>query len=140
MKLKVTKENVWAATIKDRPGSLADKMDALAAVGVNLEFIIARRQDTKKGIGVVYVTPIKGPKREQAAKKVGFHKTRSLHSLRVEAADKPGLGAAVSRAVADAGINLRGFSGAALGRKCILHLAFDKATDADKAARILKKM
>lgn len=140
MKLNVAKENVWAATIKDRPGSLADKMDALAAVGVNLEFIIARRQDAKKGIGVVYVTPIKGPKRELTAGKVGFHKTRSLHSLRVEAADKPGLGAAVTRAVADVGINLRGFSGAALGRKCILHLAFDKATDAAKAARILRKM
>ena len=140
MKLKVAKEDVWAATIKDRPGGLTEKLEALAAVGVNLEFIIARRQGTKKGTGVVFVTPIKGLKREQAAKKAGFKKSRSLHSLRVYAADKPGLGAVLTRALADAGINLRGFSAAAIGRKCVLHLAFDKAADAAKAARILKKI
>ena len=117
MKLKVAKEDVWAATIKDRPGGLTEKLEALAAVGVNLEFIIARRQGTKKGTGVVFVTPIKGLKREQAAKKAGFKKSRSLHSLRVDAADKPGLGAVLTRALADAGINLRGFSAAAIGRK-----------------------
>ena len=140
MKLKVTKEDVWAAAIKDRPGGLADKLEAIAAVGVNLEFIIARRQDAKKGTGVVFVTPIKGAKREQTAKKAGFKKTRSLHSLCVEAADKPGLAGVITRAVADAGLNLRGFSAAAMGRKCVLHLAFDKAADAAKATQLLKKM
>ncbi len=140
MKLKVAKEDVWAATIKDRPGGLTEKLEALAAVGVKLEFVIARRQGAKKGTGVVFVTPVKGPKRQQAAKKAGFKKSRGLHSLRVEAADKPGLAAAVTRAVAEAGINLRGFSAAAIGRKCVMHLAFDKANDAAKAARLLKKI
>ena len=139
MKLKVAKEDVWAATIKNRPGGLNEKLEALAAVGVNLEFVIARRQDVKKATGVVFVTPIKGPKREQAAKKAGFKKSRSLNSLRVEAADKPGLGAALTRALAEAGINLRGLSAAVIGRKSVMHLAFDKENDAAKAARILKK-
>jgi len=140
MKLTIAKEDVWAATIKDRPGGLNEKLEALAAVGVNLEFVIARRQDTKRGTGVVFVTPIKGARREQAAKKAGFKKSRSLHSLRVEAADKPGLGALLTRALADAGINLRGLSAAAIGRKCVMHLAFDKAADITKAARLLKKL
>ena len=139
MKLKVAKEDVWAATIKDRPGGLNEKLEALAAVDVNLEFVIARRLTDKKNAGVVFVTPVKGARREQAAKKAGFKKSRSLHSLRVDAADKPGLGAALTRALADAGINLRGLSAAAIGRKSVIHLAFDKATDAAKAARILKK-
>lgn len=139
MKLKVAKEDVWAATIKDRPGGLNEKLEALAAVDVNLEFVIARRLTDKKNAGVVFVTPVKGARREQAAKKAGFKKSRSLHSLRVDAADKPGLGAALTRALADAGINLRGLSAAAIGRKSVMHLAFDKATDAAKAARILKK-
>jgi len=139
MKLKVAKEDVWAATIKDRPGGLNEKLEALAAVDVNLEFVIARRLTDKKNAGVVFVTPVKGARREQAAKKARFKKSRSLHSLRVDAADKPGLGAALTRALADAGINLRGLSAAAIGRKSVMHLAFDKATDAAKAARILKK-
>ena len=124
MKLKVAKEDVWAATIKDRPGGLNEKLEALT---------------DKKNAGVDFVTPVKGARREQAAKKAGFKKSRSLHSLRVDAADKPGLGAALTRALADAGINLRGLSAAAIGRKSVMHLAFDKATDAAKAARILKK-
>ena len=37
MKLKVSRTDVWAATIDDRPGGLADKLDALAAAGANLK-------------------------------------------------------------------------------------------------------
>ena len=45
----------------------------------------------------------------------------------------------MSRAVADAGINLRGVSAAALGRRAVTYFAFDSAADADTAIRILKK-
>ncbi|HWI56942.1 MAG TPA: amino acid-binding protein, partial [Bacillota bacterium] len=60
MKLKVTRTDVWAATIDDRPGSLADKLAALTAAGANLEFVTARRTPEKPGKGVVFVTPLKG--------------------------------------------------------------------------------
>jgi len=140
MKLDVNRVDVWAAGIKDKPGELAQKMAALASAGVNLEFIIARRSPEKPGTGVVFVTPIKGAKQTQAAKAAGFEKTRSLHSLRVAAADQPGLGAQLTQAIAAAGINLRGFSGAAIGRRAIFHLAFPSVADANKALRRLKQL
>ncbi|MBN1343026.1 MAG: amino acid-binding protein [Phycisphaerae bacterium] len=140
MKLKVAKVDVWAAAIKDKPGGLADKLAVLAAAGANLEFVIARREASKPGTGVVFATPLKGPKERAAAKKAGFRTTARLHSVRIEGTDKPGLGATMTEALAVAGINLRGLSAAAIGKKCIVHLAFDKATDAKKAMQVLRKM
>jgi hypothetical protein len=137
---RVTRVDVWAATIKDRPGGLAGKLAALADAGANLEFVIARRAPEKPGTGVVFVTPITGAAQLRAAKLAGFVKSRSLHSVRVEGPDKPGLGAKLTKALAKAGINLRGLSAAALGKRFICHLAFQTAGDAAKAMRVLKKL
>ena len=140
MKFKVSRTDVWAAPIDDRPGGMAEKLRALAATGANLEFIIARRTPEKPGKGVMFVTPLRGVKAMRSAKAVGFQKADSLHSLRLEGADKPGTGARITQAVAEAGINLRGLSGAVIGRSFVAHLALDSAQDATRAAGILKKL
>ncbi len=41
MALKVDRVDTWAVSIEDKPGGLASKLSALAAAGVNLEFVIA---------------------------------------------------------------------------------------------------
>lgn len=138
MRMDISRVDVWAVSIEDRPGGLAEKLDSLAQAGANLEFVIARRAPEKPETGVVFVTPIKGPKQIKAAKKAGFDKTVSLHGLRIAAADKPGLGAKLTKQLAEAGINLRGMSGAAIGKRAIFHLAFDSDADAKKAMRLLK--
>jgi hypothetical protein len=138
--LNVTRADVWAASIEDRPGGLAGKLAALAEAGAELEFVIARRASEKPGTGVVFLTPLKGAAQIRAAKKAGFEKTKSLHSLRVEGPDQPGLGAKMTQALAQAGINLRGLSAAAIGRRCVVHLALDSPADATKAARLLKRL
>ena len=140
MAMTVARANVWAAGLKDRPGGAAAKLTALADAGANLEFVIARRTPERPGKGVLFVTPLSGAKQLAAARKAGFRKTASLHSLRVEGPDKPGLGAAIAAAIAEAGVNLRGLSAAALGRKFVCHLAFDSSDAAAKASRALKKM
>jgi hypothetical protein len=140
MKLKVNRTDTWAAPIDDRPGGVADKLAALAAAGANLELIIARRAPEQRGSGVVFVTPLKGAKQIKAADAAGFQKTESLHSIRVQGMDKPGAGAKLTRALAEAGINLRGFSAAAFGKQYVTHLALDTAKDAAKTVAILKKL
>jgi hypothetical protein len=140
VKPKVTKVDVWAATIQDRTGGLAKKLAPLAEAGANLEFIVARRAPEKPGEGVVFVTPLKGAKQVKAAKEAGFHTTDTLHSVRVEGGDKPGLGAKATKALAEAGISLRGLSAAAFGRKFVCYLALDSAADAAKAISVVKKL
>jgi hypothetical protein len=139
MAYSVKKVEVWAGEIADRPGGLAGTVEALSGAGANLEFIVARRAPDKPGTGVVFLTPIKGAKQKGAAQANGLATTDSLHSVRVEGADKAGLGAKMTNALAEAGINLRGLSAAALGRRGVSYFAFDSAADADAAIRVLKK-
>ena len=140
MKLKVTTVDVWAASLEDRAGSLAEKLAALTTAGSNLELVIARRAPEQPGKGVVFVTPLNGAKQLKAAEAAGFLRTGSLHSVRIEGADKPGLGARVTRALAEAGISLRGLSAAAIGTKFVCYLALDTPEDAEKATNTLKKL
>jgi hypothetical protein len=139
MAYAINKVDVWAGEIADRPGGLASTLEGLQNAGANLAFIIARRAPDKPGTGVVFVTPIKGAKQKTAAGTAGLQTTDSLHSLRVEGPDRPGLGTKMTRALADGGINLRGISAAALGRRSVTYFAFDSGADADAAARILRK-
>ena len=138
--MKIAKVDVWAATIQDRPGGLADKLVPLSKAGANLAFVIARRQADKPGKGVVFVTPVKGGKQIAAAKKAGFKRSRSLRSLVIRGPDRRGLGSKMAAALGRAGINLRGLSAAALGKEFVAYFAFDKLPDSAKAARILKKV
>ena len=140
MALKIQRVDTWAAPLEDRPGELAAKLKSLAQAGVNLEFVIARRAPDKPGEGVVFVTPIKGAAGTRAARTAGFIKTNSLHTVRIEGADKKGEGTKITQALAEQGLNLRGLSAAAVSKKFIAHLALDTAADAAKAVRILRAL
>jgi len=139
MALEVTREGVWAVSLADQPGSLAGKLELLAAAGVNLTFVIARRDHAQVGRGVVFVTGIVGGVQEQAALEAGFAKTESLHSVRVEGPDEAGLAASVTGALGKVGLNLRGYSAAALGDRAVMHLAFDTDAEASKAVGVLER-
>jgi hypothetical protein len=139
MAVKASKAEVWVATIEDRAGGAADKLDALAKGGANLEMLLARRTETP-GQGVMFVTPVKGAKAVKAAQEAGFGKPENIHSVRVEGGDKPGLGAKIARTLGDAGINFRGVSAVAVGTKFISYIACDSAEDAAKAIAALKKL
>lgn len=129
----VDKMDVWCAKIDDRPGALKDKLEGLAMAGADLAFIIARRIHEEPGKGIVFLTPLKGEKQIAAAKALGFKTTDTLHSLRVEGADEPGVAYRLSAAMAQERINLRGLSAAHLGHQFVMFMAFDSATEADKA-------
>jgi hypothetical protein len=139
MAVEISKVDVWAVEIPDRVGGLAEKLEALAEAGASLEFVIARRKPEKPGTGVVFLAPLQGAKQAKAAEGAGLSKATNLHSLRLEAPDKPGLGAKITRAVAEAGVNMRGLSAAAIGSRCVVYFAFDSDADAKKATAILKK-
>ena len=139
MALKVTKADVWVATIEDRAGGAADRLEALSRAGANLEMLLARRTETP-GQGVMFVTPLKGAKAVKAAQEAGFGKPQNIHSVRIEGGDKPGLGAKIARTLGDAGVSFRGVSAVAMGKKFISYIACDSAEDAAKAISVLKKL
>ena len=139
MALKATKADVWVVTLEDRPGGAAEKLEALAKAGANLEMVLARRTETP-GQGVMFVTPIKGAKATKAAQEAGMAKPANIFSVRIEGGDKPGLGAKITRALGDAGISFRGMTAVAIGRKFVSFVAVDSAEDAARAVAALKKL
>jgi hypothetical protein len=140
MALKVSKADVWAVTIDDRPGGAAEKLETLSKAGANLEMLLARRTAEQPGKGVMFVTPLKGKKAVEAAQQSGMGKPDTIHSVRVEGGDKPGLGSKIARALSDAGINFRGMSAVAIGSKFVSFIALDSAEDQTRAIAALKKL
>ena len=140
MKMDIARIDLWVAGIKDRPGGLAEKLSGLTEAVANLSFLLARRAPDQPEKAVVFVAPIKGVRQSNAAKKLGFHKSKSICGVQVVTDDKRGLGMVLTKALADSGINLRGFSGVAVGKRAVFHIAFDSAGDAARATKVLRKV
>jgi hypothetical protein len=138
MPLKVTTIDVWSGEIQDQPGGLAGVLRQLAGASANLEMVVARRRPDKPGAGIVFLARVKGRKATAAANVAGLSQAPGVAALRVEGTDRPGLGAKMTGAIADSGVNLRGLSAAALGSRFVAYMAFDSAEDADKAAKAIK--
>jgi len=139
MDLIVERVNVWAATIRDKVGGLAYLLTGLRDAGADLDFIIARRSPEKPGTGVVFVTPLRGDREVAAAAELGFNVTNSVHSVRVEGENRPGVTAELTEKLAAEGISLRGLSVAVIGARFILYIGLDSAKDAEMAADILQQ-
>ena len=140
MALKVTAQIVWAADIADEPGGLAQKLGALAKGGANLEFVIARRRAEEPGKGVVFVAPVEGKRAQDAASGAGLSKAIDVPTLRVEGPDQQGLGERMLKAISGLGINLRGFSAAAIDGKFVAYIGFFRADEASRAAQALRAL
>ncbi len=137
MPYTVKKVDIWAGDILNRPGMLARVLESLTQAGAQLEFMIARRVNEQTSR--LFVAPVKGRKQRQSAADVGLVPAKGMHSIRVEGPDRAGLGAEITRAVASAGINMRGASAATLGRKNVFYLAFKTSDEAAAAAKVVRK-
>ncbi|MCL6502393.1 MAG: ACT domain-containing protein [Pirellulales bacterium] len=140
MKLTVSKVDVWTCELADQPGSLASKLEPLAAAGADLSYLVARRQADKPGTGVVYLGGLKGAKQAKAAAEAGFTKGDPITALRIDGANKPGIVQRIAAAVAAAGVNMRGVKAATVGNKFVTVLAFDTPEDAAKAAKAIRAL
>jgi hypothetical protein len=63
----------------------------------------------------------------------------SIPTLLVEGDNKPGLGHALARAMADAGINLSFLVAQVIGRKYTAVVGFESEEDARRASTLIKK-
>ncbi len=138
MPYTIKKVDVWAGDILNRAGMLARVLEALTNAGAQLEFMIARRLNERTSR--VFLAPIKGVKQHRAASEVGLVRASGMHSLRIGGPDRAGLGARITRAVAERGINLRGASAASIGRKAVFYLAVDSEPNLKEAMRVVRKV
>jgi len=140
MNIHITRVAVWSAAIEDKPGGLASRLEPLAEAGTDFEFVVGRRAPDLEGGGEAMIAPVKGARQERAARAAGFRKSDRLVALRVESTNRPGVGVAITHALAEARISLRGFSGTSIGRRAVLYLIFDRQREAGRATRMLREL
>lgn len=135
----VERVSVWSASLMDKPGGLSNILKCLDEAGVDLDFIIARRAPEDPGSGIVFVSPLRGDREVRAASTLGFAISGSIAAVRVEGENEPGAAARLTDMIAEAEINMRGFSGAVVGGRHITYIGFDSPGDANKAASIIRE-
>src|SRR5437016_11006557 len=140
MAIKASRNDVWMTVIEDQAGGAAQKLEALARAGADLEIVFARRTPEHPGQGILFAGPIEGAKVTRAAQEAGFKRSENIHGVRVEGTDKPGLGAKIARTLADNGINFRRMQANVIGKNFLSFVALDSADDAAKAVKALRKL
>ena len=140
MAIKASRTDVWMTVIDDRAGGAAEKLEALAKAGADLEVVFARRTPEQPGQGILFAGPIEGAKVTRAAQEAGFKRSDTIHGVRIEGGDKPGMGAKLARAIAESGVSMRGMNSMAVGKNFLTFLALDSADDAAKVVKALRKL
>jgi len=138
MAVTVRKITVWRTEVDNRAGALAELLAALTAARGNLDVVMGYRVPGQHERAVIEVWPVSGKKLSQAAESVGLRPSETK-TLLVLGDDRAGLGHAMARALADAGINLVFLVAQVVGRRYSAVFGFESAVDADRAVGLLKK-
>jgi len=138
MAVSVKRVQLWRSEVESRPGLLAGALGALASAGADLHVVMAYRYPGNQTMGAFEIFPVKGKKLEAAARAAGLAPT-TIAALRVEGDNRAGLGYAITRAIADAGINIDFLVTQVIGRKWTAIIGFDREGDAAQAAKLIKK-
>ncbi len=136
MAIRVTKITLWRREAVDAPGVGAETLEPFAKAGASLKIVMGYR--IHDGRAAVEIWPVAGRKVARAAAAAGLAAS-PIPALLVEGDDRPGLGHAFARAVADAGINLSFLMAQVVGRKFGAVFGFGSEADAKAAAPILRK-
>jgi hypothetical protein len=129
---------LWRREIGNQPGMLAQVLDPLADSRVDLKVLMAYRYSGHETKGAVELYPIAG-KKAAAAARAGGLTPADIPAVLIEGANKPGIGYATAKVIADAGINLAFLVAQVVGSKFSAVYGFDNESDRRKAVSLLKK-
>lgn len=138
MAVEITRAEIWVGELEDRPGALASTLAKVMMIaGADLDFVLVRPEADSPGQSVLFVTPLLGPEQIQAARDAGLRCSDSMHALRLECPDRPGLAAGLAGTLAQADINIVGMSAAATKGNALAYLRFATEAEAEEAVSVL---
>jgi hypothetical protein len=136
--LTVKKVVLWQNEVEDKPGILANALEPLANAGAKLQVVIGYRYPSDPGKTAIELYPVTSMKSVAAAKATRLTAS-SIAILLVEGDDRPGLGCAVARAIANAKIDFGFLVAQVIGKKCSATVGFETEAGARKAAAVIKQ-
>ena len=137
MALTVKRITLWRREVQNQPGVLASTLEPLAAAGVDLRLVMGYRFPEATTRAAIELYPVSGKKATAAAERAGLS-AFELACLFVEGDNRPGLGAAMGRALADAGVNIVFLVSQVIGRRFTAVFGFDDEGMADAATKAIK--
>lgn len=138
MPVTVKRVTLWRSFLANIPGSLAKVLQPLARTGADLQVVMGYRIPGDASKAVVELAPVSGKRAEAAAQQAGLSAS-SIPTLLVVGDNRPGLGHAMSKAIADAGINMSFLVAQVIGKKYSAIIGFENEEDAKKATSLVKK-
>lgn len=138
MAVTVKKVTLWRSEVENKPGILANVLEPLANAGADLQVVMGYRYPGNESKAAIELYPVSGKKSTAAAQAAGLSAS-SIPTLLVEGDNKAGLGYAIAKAIADAGINMSFLVAQVMGNKYSAIFGFETDADAHKAATLIKK-
>jgi len=138
MAVTVKHISLWQKEVDNEVGTLAHTLEPVARAGANLHVLMGYRYPGEGTKAAIELYPIAGKKVTAAASEAGLSAS-SIPILLVEGDDRPGLGLAISQAIAGVGVNMTFFVAQSIGRKFSAVLGFESEADAKTAAPLIKK-
>jgi hypothetical protein len=138
MSVTVKKIALWRKEIENRPGALAAVLAPLAEAGTDLQVVMGYRHPGHESQATVEVSPVSGKKATKVAQDAGLGAS-SIPTLLVEGDNQPGLGAAISQSLAEAGINVSFLVAQVIGGRFSAVVGFDTPEDAAQSSAVIKK-
>jgi hypothetical protein len=128
---------LWRAEVDNQPGVLAQTLEPLAAAGADLQVVMGYRLPGDRARAAIEIFPVTGARALSAAQAVGLSEA-AISALHVEGDNRAGLGHAIAKALADAGINIDFFLAQVSGGRHTTVIGFDSREDADRAIPLIK--
>jgi hypothetical protein len=139
MPFTVKRISLWRKEVESKTGVLAQTLEPLAKAGANLQVVMGYRFPGNESKAAIELYPVAGKTITAAAGEVGLAAS-SIPTLLVEGDNRPGLGYKITRAVADAGVDLHFLVAQTMGRRYSAIIGFGSDQDAKKAASLIKKV
>jgi hypothetical protein len=136
MAISVKTITLWRREVEDRPGMLAATLEPLAKAGTNLQVVMGYHIGKMSAIEVF---PVAGKKATAAAQQGGLAQI-GPPALLVNGENRPGLGHAMARGIADRGINIHFLVAQVIGGRYSAVLGFGSNDDAAQAAAVIKSV
>src|SRR5689334_16800360 len=139
MAVTVKRITLWRADVDNHPGVLARALEPLAQAGADLRLVMGYRLPHTPERAAIELYPVSGKRAAAAAAEAGLAESRDVPCLLVEGDNRPGLGAAIARGLADAGINIAFLMAQVIGRRFSAAVGFADEAAATAAARVIKQ-
>ena len=137
MALTVKRITLWRADVENQPGVLARTLEPIAQADADLRLVMGYRFPQTPAHSVIELYPVTGRGVTTAAAGAGLAAS-DIPCLLVEGDNRPGLGAVIARALADAGINIAFLMAQVIGRKFTAAIGFADEPTATNATAVIK--